>query len=84
MPGSGLRIGGCQPPPGGAIRLPRPVHASVRFLHGASKPHLMREYGLDARALIRQVETLLHTDFAISEDELAAVALGAAHSTAVA
>ena len=55
-----------------------------QFLHGASKPYLMREYGLDARALVRQVEALLHTDFAIGEDELAAVALGAAHSTAVA
>jgi len=55
-----------------------------QFLHGASKPYLMREYGLDARALVRQVEALLHTDFAIGEDELAAVALGASPSTAVA
>ena len=55
-----------------------------QFLHGASKPYLMREYGLDARALIRQVETMLHTDLAVGDDELSAITLGPSPATAVA
>jgi len=55
-----------------------------QFLHGASKPYLMREYGLDARALIQQVETMLHTDLAVRDDELSAIALGPSPATAVA
>ena len=55
-----------------------------QFLHGASKPYLMREYGLDARALIQQVERLLHTDFAVRDDELSAIGLGPSPATAVA
>lgn len=53
-----------------------------RFLHGASRPYLMREYGLDAIALIREVEALLETSFGITENDLAAVRLDAVHSEA--
>ena len=52
------------------------------FGHGASRPYLMKEYGLDAAALVRQVEELLHATFAISEDDLAAIRIEAVHSEA--
>jgi len=52
------------------------------FLHGASRPYLMREYGLDAITLIRTVEQLLNADFGITESDLAAVRLDAIHSEA--
>jgi transketolase len=52
------------------------------FIHGASRPYLMREYGLDALALVRQVEQLLGADFGLTEADLAAVRLEAAHSDA--
>jgi len=52
------------------------------FLHGASRPHLMKEYGLDAAALVRAVETLLHQDLGIGEGDLAAVRLENVHSAA--
>ena len=52
------------------------------FVHGASRPYLMKEYGLDAAALVREVETLLSTDFAISETDLAEVRIEAVHSEA--
>ena len=52
------------------------------FIHGASRPYLMREYELDALALVRRVETLLGADFGIAESDLAAVRLEAVHSEA--
>jgi transketolase len=52
------------------------------FLHGASRPYLMREYELDALALVRQVERLLGASLGITEDDLAAVRLDAVHSEA--
>ena len=52
------------------------------FAHGASRPYLMRKYGLDAVALVRAVEQLLGEEFKITEAELAAVRLEAAHSQA--
>lgn len=52
------------------------------FLHGASRPYLMHEYGLDAIALVRTVERLLGADFGIVEDDLASVRLDAVHSEA--
>lgn len=52
------------------------------FLHGASRPYLMREYGLDALALVRQVEALLGRSLGLSQDDLAAVRLDAVHSAA--
>jgi transketolase len=50
------------------------------FAHGASKPYLMREYGLDALALTRAVEQMVGQPLNIKEDELAAVRLDAVHS----
>jgi len=52
------------------------------FMHGASRPYLMREYGLDAMTLVRQIEQLLGANFGITEDDLAAVRLDAVHSEA--
>jgi transketolase len=52
------------------------------YAHGASRDYLMREYGLDALALVRQVEALLNSSLAIDEDDLAAVRLIAVHSSA--
>lgn len=53
-----------------------------RFLHGASRSFLMREYGLDALALVRRIEGLLGRDLGIAEADLAAVRLEAAHTAA--
>jgi transketolase len=52
------------------------------FIHGASRPYLMREYGLDAIALVREVERLLGANLDVDEEDLAAVRLDAAHSAA--
>lgn len=52
------------------------------FLHGASKAYLMKEYGLDAMALIAAIEKLLDTSFGIQESDLAAVYLAPVHSAA--
>lgn len=52
------------------------------YAHGASRSYLMREYGLDAIALVREVEKLLGTRLDITEDDLAAVRLEAVHSSA--
>jgi len=43
------------------------------FAHGASRAYLMREYGLDAMALVRAVETLVGTPLGVTEADLAAV-----------
>jgi transketolase len=50
------------------------------FAHGASRPYLMKEYGLDALALVHTVEKLLHTDLKITESDLQAVRLQEVHS----
>ena len=42
----------------------------------------MREYGLDAIALVEQVEKLIGAKLNISENDLAAVRLDAVHSEA--
>lgn len=52
------------------------------YAHGASRHYLMREYGLDAIALVKAVEKLLDTAFDITEDDLAAIRLEAVHSGA--
>ena len=52
------------------------------FAHGASRPYLMKEYGLDALALVRAVEGLLGTDLGIAESDLRAVRLQEVHSAA--
>jgi transketolase len=50
------------------------------FAHGASRPYLMKKYGLDAMALVRSVESLLGTRFNIKEENLATVHLTPVHS----
>lgn len=52
------------------------------FAHGASKGYLMKMYGLDAMALVRQVEEIVGRSLDISEDELAAARVTAVHSDA--
>jgi len=52
------------------------------YAHGASRPYLMREYGLDATALVGEMEALLGVRFGITEDDLSAVRLEAVHSEA--
>ena len=46
-----------------------------RYAHGASRSYLMREYGLDATALLSAIETLTGATFGIEPDELAEVEL---------
>jgi transketolase len=48
--------------------------------HGASKPYLMRKYGLDALALTQAVGTVLGRNLDIGEEELATVRLDLVHS----
>ncbi len=50
------------------------------FAHGASKPYLMKKYGLDAGALVSAIGTLLGKPLDIPEEELAAVRLDQVHS----
>ncbi|MCY2932002.1 MAG: transketolase [Planctomycetota bacterium] len=52
------------------------------FAHGASKAYLMKEYGLDAAALIRRAEGLLGRTLNIGEADLAAVRIEPVHSMA--
>ena len=46
-----------------------------RYAHGASRDYLMREYGLDAMALVRAAEDLTGQRLDISDDDLAGVRL---------
>lgn len=52
------------------------------YAHGASQAHLLREYQLDARALVDAVEARLGRSLAITDDDLAQVRVAAAHSQA--
>jgi transketolase len=52
------------------------------YAHGASRSYLMREYRIDAMALLEEVEKLLGTSFGITENQLAAVRLESMHSEA--
>jgi len=52
------------------------------YAHGASKPYLMRKYGLDALALTQAVETLLGRPLKIGEADLQSVRLDKVHSAA--
>jgi transketolase len=52
------------------------------FAHGASRPYLMHEYGLDALALVRAVEKLIGESLGIEEPELQAIRLQPVHSAA--
>lgn len=53
-----------------------------QYAHGASRPYLMKKYGLDAMALVHAIEQLLGEQFHLSEQDLAAVRLSAMHSAA--
>lgn len=52
------------------------------FVHGASKRYLMREYGLDAMAMLAKVEEITGERFDIREDSLAETYTPAIHSEA--
>jgi transketolase len=52
------------------------------FVHGASKQYLMKEYGLDAMALIGEVEKTLDARFDIKESDLKEAFVAAVHSNA--
>jgi transketolase len=52
------------------------------FAHGASRPYLMKKYGLDAGALVAAIGELLRRDLAISDADLNAVRLDTVHSGA--
>lgn len=61
------------------IRLKR-LGLNDTFAHGASKPYLMKKYGLDAGALVSAIGGLLGKPLDIAEEELAAVRLDQVHS----
>jgi transketolase len=52
------------------------------FAHGASRPYLMKKYGLDAMALVAAIEKLLNQSIGITETDLQAVRLDEVHSVA--
>lgn len=52
------------------------------FVHGASRHYLMKEYALDAMAVIANAEKLLGEKFDIREEELSKVYLAPVHSEA--
>ncbi|MDM8558893.1 transketolase C-terminal domain-containing protein [Candidatus Parabeggiatoa sp. HSG14] len=52
------------------------------FAHGASRPYLMKKYGLDAMALVSAIEKLLKKTTGITENDLQAVRLDEVHSVA--
>lgn len=52
------------------------------FAHGASRPYLMKKYGLDAMALVSAIEQLLQQTTGITENDLQAVRLDEVHSVA--
>jgi transketolase len=52
------------------------------YAHGASKNYLLRKYGMDAMALIHEIETLVGKEFNISEDSLHAAFVAEVHSKA--
>jgi transketolase len=52
------------------------------FAHGGSRPYLMRFYGLDAFSLVRGIESVIHQELGISEDDLNVVRQEIVHSKA--
>lgn len=52
------------------------------YAHGASRPYLLREYGLDALSLVGAAERLLGASFGLTGADLSAVRLEAIHSSA--
>lgn len=53
-----------------------------QFAHGGSRAYLMREYGLDASALVRAVEALLGRSLGVTEADLGRVRIEPVHSLA--
>lgn len=53
-----------------------------RYSHGASRPHLMREHGIDAMSLVDAISGLLGADLGIQAGDLAAVRVEPVHSIA--
>ena len=51
------------------------VGINDEWTHGASKPYLLKKYGLDAASLIRAVEKILDKDLDFNEDELEEIRL---------
>lgn len=60
----------------------RRIGIADSFAHGGSRPYLMRKYGLDAMALVREVEAMTGQALGIREEELGEVRLEAVHSLA--
>ena len=52
------------------------------FAHGASRPYLMKKYGLDAEALVTAIQDLTKRKLDISAGDLAAIRLDTVHSGA--
>jgi transketolase len=52
------------------------------FAHGASKPYLMKKYGLDAIALVSAIGQLLDKNLEVDDAELDAVRIDTVHSAA--
>ncbi len=52
------------------------------YAHGASRAYLMKEYGLDAPALVRAVDDLLGRTTGVTTTDLDAVRIEAVHSLA--
>ncbi|MEH6592386.1 MAG: transketolase C-terminal domain-containing protein [Halioglobus sp.] len=52
------------------------------YAHGASKNYLMKEYELDAMALVRTSQNILQKDLKIAETDLTAARIDAVHSAA--
>lgn len=52
------------------------------YAHGASRQYLMKEYGLDALALVRGIERLTDKETGITDESLATVRVEAIHSLA--
>jgi transketolase len=52
------------------------------YAHGASRQFLMREYGLDAPALVRGIEELLGRSTGVTDTDLETVRIEAVHSLA--
>jgi transketolase len=52
------------------------------YAHGASRPYLMRTYGLDAMALVQEVEKMVGEKLKITEEDLQAARIDAVHSEA--
>lgn len=52
------------------------------YAHGASRQYLMKEYGLDAPALVKGIEDLIGRSTGVTESDLEAVRIEAVHSLA--